>query len=91
MRVKVESLLVSCAPQIFDPWRTDPFAGPSPSCGVIAPARIVLRLPADQAGVVVPSATQLARDRFGERLGVRARSLPGDSHHECFVAPASAW
>jgi hypothetical protein len=30
------------APQILDPGRTDPVAGPSASCGVIAPARFRL-------------------------------------------------
>jgi cation diffusion facilitator CzcD-associated flavoprotein CzcO len=28
--------LTACAPQIFDPGRTDPVSGPSPSCGMIA-------------------------------------------------------
>jgi hypothetical protein len=42
-----------------------------PTCGVIALARIVLRLLADPAGLVVPSATPLTRRRIGEPLGLR--------------------
>jgi hypothetical protein len=57
---------------------------------VIAPARIVLRSLADLAGLVVPSATPLTRDRFCERLGVRVGSVPGGLHHEHLPAPASA-
>jgi hypothetical protein len=57
---------------------------------VIVSARIVVRLIADLAGLVVPSATQLTRDRFGERLGVRARSVLGGLHHEYLPALASA-
>ena len=78
-----------CAPQILDPGRTDRVAGPSPSCGVIASAQIVLRSLADLAGLVVPSATPLARRRIGERLGVRAGSALGGLHHE--HPPAPAW
>ena len=79
-----------CAPQVLDPGRTDPVAGPSPSGGVIALARIVLRSLADLAGLVVPSATPLTHHRIGEPLGVRVGSLPGGSHHEHLPAPASA-
>jgi hypothetical protein len=57
---------------------------------VIAPARIVLRLFVDLAGFVVPSATPLNRRRIGERLGVRAGSVPGGSRHEYLPTPASA-
>ena len=79
---------VACAPQKLDRGRTDPVSGPSPSLGVIALARIVLRLLADPAGLVVPSATPLTRRRIGERLGVRAGSVPGGWHHEHLPAPA---
>jgi hypothetical protein len=54
---------------------------------VIVLARIVLRSPPDPAGLVVPSATQLTRDRIGQRLGVRVGSALGDSHHEHLRAP----
>jgi hypothetical protein len=50
---------------------------------VIALPRIVVRL---LAGLVVPSATSLTRDRIGER----ARLLLDGLHHECPPAPASA-
>jgi hypothetical protein len=57
---------------------------------MIALARIVLRSLADLAGLVVPSATPLTRNPIGERLGVRAGSASGGSHHERLPAPASA-
>jgi hypothetical protein len=58
---------------------------------VIALARIILRLLADPAGLVVPSlGPQRSRHRIGERLGVRAGSVPGGSHHEHPPASASA-
>jgi hypothetical protein len=57
---------------------------------VISLARIVLRLLADPAGLVVPSATPLTRHRLGERLGVRVRSVLGGLHHEYLLAPAWA-
>jgi len=57
---------------------------------VIVPARIVFRLLADLAGLVVPSATPLTRHRIGERLGVRARSVLGGFRHEYLPAPVSA-
>jgi hypothetical protein len=57
---------------------------------VIVLARIVLRLFADLADLVEPSATPLTRHRMGERLGVRTRSVPGGLHHEYLLAPASA-
>jgi hypothetical protein len=57
---------------------------------VIVLARIVLRLRADLAGLVVPSGTPLTRHRIGERLAVRARPVPGVLHHEYLPAPASA-
>jgi hypothetical protein len=57
---------------------------------VIVLARIVIRSPADLAGLVVPSATPLTRRRIGERLGVRAWSLLGGLHHERLAAAASA-
>jgi hypothetical protein len=79
-----------CAPQIFDPGRTDPVAGPSPSRGVIALARIVLRSPVDLTGLIAPSATPLTRRRIGEPLDVRAGSVPGGSHHEYSLVPAFA-
>jgi hypothetical protein len=56
---------------------------------LIAPARIVLRLLTDLAGLVVPSATPPTRRRIGERLGVRVRSVLGGLHHE--YLPALAW
>jgi hypothetical protein len=57
---------------------------------VIVLTRIVLRLFADLAGLVVPSATPLTRRRFGERLEVHAGSVPRGLHHEYLPAPASA-
>jgi len=57
---------------------------------VVALARIVLRLLADLAGLVVPSATPPTRHRIRERLGVRARSVLGGLHHEYLLAPALA-
>jgi hypothetical protein len=57
---------------------------------MIVPARIVLRLPADLAGLVVPSATQFTHHRIGERRGVRARAVLGGFRHEYLPAPASA-
>ena len=57
---------------------------------MIAPARIVFRLLADVAGLVVPSATPLTCYRIGERLGVRATCVLGGLHHEYLPAPASA-
>jgi hypothetical protein len=57
---------------------------------MIASARVVLRLLADLAGLVVPSATPLTRQRIGERLGVRARLVLGGLHHEYLLAPALA-
>jgi len=58
---------------------------------VIALARIVLRLLADLAGLVV---LLLRSQRFdhlpGERLGVRARSVSRGLHQEYLPAPASA-
>jgi hypothetical protein len=54
---------------------------------VIVLARIVLRLLANLAGLVVPSATPLTRDRIGDALGVRARSVLGGLHHEYRLAP----
>jgi hypothetical protein len=57
---------------------------------VIALARIVLRLFAYLAGLVVPSATPPTRHRIGERLEVRARSVLGGLHHEYPLAPALA-
>ncbi len=76
-----------CAPQILDLGRTDRVAGRSPSGGVIASAQIVLRLLADLAGLVVPSATPLTRRRIGEPLGVRVGSVPGGLHHEHLRTP----
>jgi len=57
---------------------------------MIVPARIVLRLLADLAGLVALSATSLTRHRIGERLGVRARSVLGGLHHEYLLVPALA-
>jgi hypothetical protein len=57
---------------------------------MIVPARIVLRLLADLAGLVALSATSLTRHRIGERLGVRASSLLGGLHHEYVLVPALA-
>jgi hypothetical protein len=57
---------------------------------VIVLARIVVGLPAELAGLVVPSAPPLTRRRIGERFGVRVRSLLGGLHHECLLAPALA-
>jgi hypothetical protein len=51
-------------------------------------ARIVARSLTDLAGLVVPSATQLTRDRIGERPAVRVGSVPGGLHHERLPAPA---
>ena len=77
-------------PQILDPGRTDAVAGPSPSCGTIVSARIVLRSLADLAGLVVSSATPPTHRRTGERLRVRARSLRDGLRHERLPAPAWA-
>jgi len=55
---------------------------------VIAPVRIVIRPPADLAGLVAPSATPPTRRRIGERLGVRAGSVPGGSQREHLSAHA---
>lgn len=49
----IASLSKGCAPQTLDPGQTDAVAGPSPSCGVIALARVVVQLLADLAGLVV--------------------------------------
>jgi hypothetical protein len=57
---------------------------------VIASAQIVLRSLADLAGLVVASATLLTGSRIGERLRVRAGSVPGGLHHRYQLAPASA-
>jgi hypothetical protein len=38
--------------------------------------------------MVVPPATQLTRDRIGEHLSVRARSVLGGLHHEYSLVPA---
>jgi hypothetical protein len=57
---------------------------------VIALARIVLRILANRAGLVVPSVTPLTRHRLGERLSVRARSVLGGFHNEYLLAPAWA-
>jgi hypothetical protein len=57
---------------------------------MIALARIVLRVFADLAGLVVLPATPLTRHRIGERLAVRAKSVLGGLHHEYLLAPASA-
>ena len=82
--------IMTCAPQLLDPGRTDPIAEPSLSCGVIALPRIVLRSFADLAGLVVPSATPLTRHRIDDRPGVRARSVLGGLHHEYLLVPALA-
>ena len=57
---------------------------------MIGLARIVLRLLADLAGLVVPSATPLTHHRIGERLGARAGSVHGGLHYEYLLAPAPA-
>jgi hypothetical protein len=57
---------------------------------VIVLALLVVRLFADLAGLVVPSATPLTHHRIGERLGARAGSVQGGLHHEYLPAPASA-
>jgi hypothetical protein len=57
---------------------------------VIVLARIVLRLLADLAGLVVPPATPLTRRRMEERLAVRAGAVQGGSHHEYMPATATA-
>jgi hypothetical protein len=57
---------------------------------VIALARIVLRVFADLAGLVVPSVTLMTRHRICERLEVRARSVLGGLQHEYLLAPALA-
>jgi hypothetical protein len=57
---------------------------------MIVLARIVVRSLADQAGLVVRSATPLTRRQIGERLAMRARSVLGGLHHEYLLAPASA-
>jgi len=44
----------------------------------------------DPPSEVVPSATQQARHRIGEPLGVRARSVLGGLHHDYLLAPAMA-
>ncbi len=49
----IASLSKGCAPQTLDPGQTDAVAGPSPSCGVIALARVVVQLLADLADLVV--------------------------------------
>jgi len=43
---------------------------------VIVLARIVVGLPAELAGLVVPSAPPLTRRRIGESIGVRVGSVP---------------
>jgi hypothetical protein len=55
---------------------------------VIVLARIVLRLFADLAGLVVQFATRPTRRRLGERLGVRAGSVLGGLRHEHLRASA---
>jgi hypothetical protein len=57
---------------------------------VIVLARIFLRLLADPAGLVAPSATSLIRSWIGEPFGVRARAVLGGLHHEYLPAPAPA-
>jgi hypothetical protein len=57
---------------------------------VIALARIVLRLLADPAGLLMSSATPLTRHRIGEPLSVRAGSVRGGLHHEYSLVPAWA-
>jgi hypothetical protein len=44
----------------------------------------------DPPSEVVPFATQPTRRRIGERLGVRAGSVPGGLHHEYRLAPGLA-
>jgi hypothetical protein len=57
---------------------------------VIVLAGIVLRLPADLAGLVEPPATPLTRHRVRDALGVRARSVQGGLHHEYLLVPPLA-
>ena len=57
---------------------------------MIVLARIVLRLLADLAGLVAPSATPLTHHRIGERLGARAGSVHAGLHYEYRLAPAPA-
>ena len=57
---------------------------------MIALARIARRMLADLAGLVVPSATPLTRQRIGERLRVHARSVLGGLHHEYQLVPVLA-
>jgi hypothetical protein len=57
---------------------------------VIVLALLVVRLFADLAGLVVPSATPLTHHRIGERLGARAGSVHGGLHYEYLLAPAPA-
>jgi len=70
--------------------RTGQSSTPVYNRGVIVLARIVLRILANRAGLVAPSATPLIRDRIGEHLSVRARSVLGGLHHEYLPAPALA-
>jgi hypothetical protein len=53
-------------------------------------ARIVLRLLADLAGLVVSSATPLTRHRIGEPIRARVGSVPSGLHHEYLLMPALA-
>jgi hypothetical protein len=55
---------------------------------VIVLARIVLRLLADLAGLVAPSAPPLTRRRIGDAFGVSAGSVPGGLRHERLRASA---
>jgi hypothetical protein len=55
---------------------------------VIVLARNVIRLFADQTGLVVPSAPPLTHHRIGEPLRVRGGSVPRGSRHEYLLAPA---